>query len=120
MHLASPALVLAVQDMDASREFAEKHLGFTVAASADFFVALGHEEHDLRLIFGPLPEGTEPEQFRAMQVGFLVQGIDQHWERLKDQVTIGDPIQTMEGFGERFFQVVDPNGVVYRLIEFVS
>jgi uncharacterized glyoxalase superfamily protein PhnB len=35
-------------------------------------------------------------------------------------VTIGDPIQTMEGFGERFFQVIDPNGVVYRLVELVS
>lgn len=122
MKLASPALVLAVPDMGASQRFLEAHLGFTVAAAGDDFTALGHDDHDLRIIVGPLPEGGEPTLFENTQVGFIVEGIDEHWDRLKDAVTVADPIQTIDlgSFKERFFRVVDPNGVSFRLLQFVD
>lgn len=122
MQLASPALVLAVPDMNASQVFLETHLGYEVAASGEDFTALAHKDHDLRIIVSPLIDGASPSDFSNTQVGFVVTGIDEQWERLKDAVRIGDPIQTIDlgAFKERYFQVIDPNGITYRLLELVS
>ncbi|MGI5442955.1 VOC family protein [Streptomyces shenzhenensis] len=122
MNLASPALVFDVQDMNASRDFAHQHLGFKVTASEDSFTVLEHEDHGLRLIFRPLDQDTRPADFRQLQVGFLVTDVDDHWTRLKDQAAIGEPIQTLTlpTFKERYFQIIDPNAVVYRLMAFVD
>lgn len=119
MKLSSPAIVLDVPDTDASRDFLQEHLGFEVTAAGDGFTALGHENHDLRIIVRPLAAGQAPQDMRQLQIGFLVSGIDSHWADLKDRVTITDPIQTLQKIGERSFQIADGNGVSYRLIQFV-
>ncbi|MET7319630.1 VOC family protein [Streptomyces sp. NPDC005549] len=122
MNLASPALVFDVPDMQTSSDFAQKHLGFQVTAASNTFTVLEHEDHGLRLIFGPLAADAAPTNFRQLQVGFLVTDVNDHWERLKDQVTVGDPVQTLTlpTFREGYFQIADPNGVVYRLMAFVD
>ena len=120
MHLSSPAAVFDVAAPDATRDFLTTHLGFEVAASGEGFIALGHDDVDMRGIVRALPEATAPAEYRHLFVGFLVTGIDEHWERLKDAVTVTDPIQTVEAIGERSFEIADANGIPYRLIEYIS
>lgn len=119
MRLTSPALVLDVADMASSRNFLHQHLAFRVAAAADDFTVLDHEDHGLRLIFRSA-HFTARAGLERLQVGFLVTGIDGHWARLKDHVTVEEPIQTLTALNERYFKIRDPNGVAYRLVEFVS
>lgn len=120
MHLSSPATVFDVADPDATRDFLQKHLGFTVSAAGEGLIALGHDDIDMRVIVRALPGGTAPAEYRHLFVGFLVTGIDEHWDRLKDAVTVTDPIQTVEAIGERSFEIADANGIPYRLIEYIN
>ena len=51
---------------------------------------------------------------------FEVEDIDAEYERLRGEgVVMTTPIETEE-WGERFFQVTDPNGVVIQLVQWVS
>ena len=51
---------------------------------------------------------------------FVVDGIDEEYARLqREGVPITTPIQT-EDWGERFFQVTDPNGVVIQLVQWMT
>ena len=53
-------------------------------------------------------------------MAFVVDAIDEEYERIRDAgVPITTPIQT-EPWGERFFQVTDPNGVVLQLVQWVE
>lgn len=50
----------------------------------------------------------------------VVDGIDAEWERLQGNgLTFPTPIET-EPWGERFFQVLDPNGIIIQLVEWVD
>jgi catechol 2,3-dioxygenase-like lactoylglutathione lyase family enzyme len=119
MHLNSPAIVLDVPDMAASRDFLQKHLGFEIAAAGDGFAALGHPDHGMRIIFRPMAPGLAGADGKHVQIGFLVTDIDAHWAALKDQVIVSDPVHTDGATRERSFQMMDGNGILYRLIEFV-
>jgi len=50
----------------------------------------------------------------------VVEDIDREYARLQEEgVAITTPLQT-EPWGERFFQVTDPNGVVLQLVQWVT
>lgn len=50
---------------------------------------------------------------------FTVEDIDGDYARLRDAgVEIVTPIET-EPWGERYFQMADPNGVVFQLVQWV-
>jgi len=52
----------------------------------------------------------------GLLVVFVVEDVDAEHDRLLAQgVTITTPIET-EDWGERYFQVTDPNGVVFQLV----
>ena len=53
-------------------------------------------------------------------VSLNVDDIDDQCERLREEwVDIATPTET-EPWGERFFQMQDPNGLVYQLVQWVS
>lgn len=118
MTLQNPAVVLFVPDLIATRDFVTEHLGYTVGASSDWFIELKHPDHDMRIIVNASTAGASPD-LTALQLGFIVDGVAALWESLRDRVEVVEPIQTMD-MGERFFLVKDPNGVLYRLIEWVN
>ena len=125
MQYTGSAISLNVRDVAASAEFARTHLGFEEAMAADGFASLSHPEVGFNLIY--LAVGLET--FRpssaagpadGLLVVFTVEGIDDAYERLRDAgVEIVTPIET-EPWGERFFQMQDPNGLVYQLVQWVS
>ncbi len=126
MHITASALSLNVEDEKASAEFAKIHLGFTEDMAADGFVSLSRGDAGMNLIF--LRAGLEsfqPARLRdrtadGLLVVFVVDDVDGEHRRLqREGVPITTPIQT-EPWGERFFQVTDPNGVVIQLVQWVE
>lgn len=119
------AISLNVNDVQASATWATKHLGFNEAMSAEGFCSLQHPDAGVNLIFLKvgLPTFKPASAARhadGLLVVFTVDDIDVQYERLRAEgVTIVTPIET-EPWGERYFQMTDPNGVVYQLVQWVS
>ncbi|MGW7101403.1 VOC family protein [Streptomyces sp. NPDC054838] len=127
MRVTTTTLSLTVADVDASREFLCAHLGYQVATAADGFASLARPEDDAAADVVLLRRGNEvlpPEQRDRQASGLIlaltVTGIEAEERRLRDA---GAPI-TMplreEPWGERLFQLTDPNGIVVQLVEWAA
>jgi uncharacterized glyoxalase superfamily protein PhnB len=125
LKITASAISLNVDDLTASASFIKQHFGFSEDMSADGFVSLSRQDAGFNLIF--LKTGLEtfkPIQMRGrvdgLLVVFVVDDIDSEYARLQaEDVTITTPIET-EPWGERFFQVTDPNGVVIQLVQWMT
>ncbi|MEU2005616.1 VOC family protein [Rhodococcus sp. NPDC019627] len=125
MKVTASALSLNVADPTASADFAKTHLGFVEDMAADGFVSLKREDVGFSLVF--LRTGLEtfkPAHIagaagQGLLIALVVDGIDTEYERLQAEgVPIVTPIET-EPWGERYFQMSDPNGVIIQLVEWV-
>ncbi|MGO1318298.1 MAG: VOC family protein [Cellulomonadaceae bacterium] len=125
MHVTSSAISLNVPDVDAGATWAHRHLGFTEEMGADGFRSLAHPEADFHLIylrtglptFKPARAAGHAD---GLLVVFTVPDIDAQYDRLRSEgVEIVTPIET-EAWGERYFQMVDPNGVVFQLVQWMT
>ena len=123
--ITASAISLNVADPAASAAFAERHLGFREEMSADGFVSLSREDAGFNLIY--LRTGLEtfkPESLRGrsadgLLIVFVVDDVDGECARLeREGVAITTPLETEE-WGERYFQVTDPNGVVVQFVQWV-
>ncbi|MFZ2528500.1 MAG: VOC family protein [Rhodococcus sp. (in: high G+C Gram-positive bacteria)] len=126
MQITGSALSLNVADVEASADFATNHLGFTRAMAADGFVSLTREDVGFNLIFLRTGLGTfKPASHdgaagQGTLVAFVVDDIDAEYDRLRDEgVSIVTPIET-EPWGERYFQMLDPNGIVIQLVQWLD
>ena len=126
MQITRSAISLNVSDVDASSLFLKEHFGFTEEMAADGFVSLLRPDAGFNVIF--LRTGLEtfkPVHMRGraadgLLVVFVVTDIDAEYERLqREGVSILTPIETEE-WGERYFQVADPNGIVIQLVQWVA
>jgi predicted enzyme related to lactoylglutathione lyase len=126
MRITASAISLNVDDPTASAEFLKRHFGFAEEMAADGFVSLAREDAGFNLIF--LRTGLasfKPERLRGHRVDgllvvFVVDDVDGEYARLKSNgVAITTPIQT-EPWGERYFQVTDPNDVTIQLVQWVT
>jgi catechol 2,3-dioxygenase-like lactoylglutathione lyase family enzyme len=125
VQITASALSLNVDDPVASATFAKQHLGFTEDMAEDGFVSLSRQDAGFNLIY--LRTGLEsfkPASMRGRQadgllVVFVVDNIDDEYAQLQQEdVQITTPIQT-EPWGERFFQVTDPNGIVIQFVQWM-
>ncbi len=125
MRITASAISLNVEDPASSADFAKRHLGFVEDMADAGFVSLSRQDAGFNLIY--LRTGLEtfkPESMRGnnadgLLVVFVVDNIDEEYARLqREGVRITTPIQT-EPWGERFFQVTDPNGVVIQLVQWM-
>ncbi|MVA76753.1 glyoxalase [Auraticoccus sp. F435] len=124
MHITGSAISLNVTDVRASAEWVQEHLGFTVAMEADGFCSLSHPDAGFNLIYLRTGLPTfKPESQAGHATGLLVAltvaDVDAEYARLREEgVTVVTPVET-EPWGERYFQMSDPNGVVYQLVQWV-
>jgi catechol 2,3-dioxygenase-like lactoylglutathione lyase family enzyme len=125
MTITASAVSLNVADPPASAAFAERHLGFSEDMSADGFVSLSRADAGFNLIF--LRTGLEsfkPESMRGhdadgLLIAFVVDDVDAECARLEAEgAAITTPLET-EPWGERYFQITDPNGVVVQFVQWV-
>ncbi|MFG3498878.1 VOC family protein [Streptomyces sp. NPDC047928] len=125
MQVTTATLSLTVADVDASRDFFCTHLGYQVAMADDGFASLtrGDAAHDIVLLrrgMEVLPPEQRDQRAAGLIVAFTVTGLDAEERRLREA---GAPI-TMplreEPWGERLFQMTDPNGIVVQLVEWTT
>jgi uncharacterized glyoxalase superfamily protein PhnB len=126
MSITASAVSLNVADPVASAAFAERHLGFREDMSADGFVSLSHADAGFNLIFLKTGLATfKPESMRGhaadgLLIAFVVDDVDDECARLAGEgVAITTPLET-EPWGERYFQVTDPNGVVIQFVQWMT
>ncbi|WP_433529839.1 VOC family protein [Micromonospora sp. CA-263727] len=125
MNITASAISLNVEDVSASAAFVQRHFGFREEMAADGFVSLTRDGVGFNLVFLRIGLATlQPASLLAQRaegviVAFVVDDVDAEYARIKDAgVPITTPIQT-EPWGERFFQVTDPNGVILQLVQWV-
>jgi catechol 2,3-dioxygenase-like lactoylglutathione lyase family enzyme len=125
MKIVSSAISLNVADVEASAAFLSEHFGFRTEMAQPGFVSLRHEDAGFNVIFLQvgLPSFQPASHAAAAGPGlllvFVVDDIDGEWERLRSRVPVATPVQT-EPWGERFFQVLDPNGIVIQLVQWLD
>lgn len=126
MKITASAISLNVVDVTASAEFAKAHFGFTEDMAADGFVSLSRADAGFNLIFlrtglaSFMPERLRGRPADGLLVVFVVDDIDGEYRRLQGEgVPITTPIET-EAWGERYFQVTDPNGITIQLVQWIS
>ena len=126
MKITASALSLNVADEQASARFARDHLGFVEEMANDGFVSLSRPDAGFNLIFLRIGlKSFKPDHLRGhaadgLLVVIVVDDIDAEYARLQAAgVPITTPIET-EPWGERYFQMSDPNGVVIQLVQWMT
>lgn len=125
MRITGSAISLNVADVQASARWVATHLGFTEAMSAEGFSSLTHPDSGLNVIFltTGLPSfkpASAAGHADGLLVVFVVDDVDAEYERLRAEgVAVVTPIET-EPWGERYFQLADPNGVIFQLVQWVT
>ena len=126
MQITASALSLNVADVSASVSFAEANLGFVRQMEADGFASLGRDDAGLNLIFLEVglstfkPTALAGHHADGLLVVFVLDDVDAYYEELTTRdVPITTAIET-EPWGERYFQVTDPNGVVYQFVQWIE
>ncbi|MFX0591699.1 VOC family protein [Melissospora conviva] len=126
MQITGAAISINVADPAASAAFVTRHFGFTEVMSADGFVSLAHKDLGFNLVYlrtglaSLQPESLKQQSVAGLLVAFEVADIAAEYDRLRnDGVEITTELQT-EPWGERFFQVTDPNGVILQLVQWMG
>ncbi|EYF00809.1 VOC family protein [Chondromyces apiculatus] len=125
MRITASAVSLTVDDVAASSKFLVAHFGFREQMAAEGFASLGRDDAAMNVIFmqrgiAVLPEGFRDQHAAGVIVAFVVTDLAAEEARLRSEgVTITMPLRE-EPWGERLFQVQDPNGVTIELVEWVT
>lgn len=125
MTISSFTVSLTVQDVPASSQFLVDHFGFVEKMAADGFASLQHEASGTNVVYlrtgiEVLPEGFRHQHAAGVILAFTAPDIEAESRRLQQEgVPLTLPLRT-EAWGEKLFQVTDPNGVVIELVEWVT
>jgi len=126
MQITASAISLNVEDPRASADFLTEHFGFQEQMAAEGFVSLSRPDAGFNLVYLKLgletfkPAALAGRPADGLLLVFEVGDIDAEYERLlRAGVEMTTPIET-EDWGERFFQVTDPCGIVVQLVQWVS
>jgi uncharacterized glyoxalase superfamily protein PhnB len=125
MRIKSSAISLAVADVTLSGKFLREHLGFEEKFSADGFAYMVHPDAGVDIVFlrigmEVLPENMHNQKAAGIIVAFVVDDVEAEERRLRNNgVIITLPLQE-DPWGERLFQVEDPNAVTYQMVQWVK
>ena len=125
MQITVSTVSITVDDVTASRRFFTTHLGYKEIAAADGFASLTRGDAAVDIVLlrrgtEVLPAGRRDRHAAGLVLAFTVTGIEGEERRLRERgVTITVPLRK-EPWGERLFQVTDPNGIVVRFVEWVA
>ena len=122
MKITSAAVALNVDDVPASSAFLTEHFGFREEMAADGFASLARDDSGMHVIFlrrglETLPADQRDDRAQGLILAFDVEDLEGELARLEAEgVAITMPL-TEEEWGERAFQVRDPNGVIVQLVD---
>jgi uncharacterized glyoxalase superfamily protein PhnB len=122
VRITSSAVSLNVDNVAASSAFLVEHFGFHEELAADGFASLTRDDAGMNVIFlrrglPTLPADQRDDHAAGLILAFVVEDLEGELARLAAEgVTITMPLTTEE-WGERAFQVRDPNGVIVQLVD---
>ncbi|SFS79353.1 VOC family protein [Saccharopolyspora flava] len=122
MKINATAVSLTVEDVAASSAFLVEHFGFREDMAADGFASLTRDDAGINVVFlrrglESLPADQRDDHARGLILAFVVDDLEGELARLEGEgVAITMPL-TAEEWGERAFQVRDPNGVIVQLVD---
>ncbi|MET7273195.1 MULTISPECIES: VOC family protein [Streptomyces] len=125
MQITASTVSLTVDDLAASQRFFTTHLGYTEQAAAEGFASLSRDDAAVDIVLlargnEVLPAGQRDQRAAGLILAFTGTGIDLEEKRLRAEgVEITMPLRE-EPWGERLFQVTDPNGVIVQFVEWVA
>jgi uncharacterized glyoxalase superfamily protein PhnB len=125
VQITASAVSLNVEDVAASSAFLTEHLGFRQERAADGFAALARQDTGMNVVFlrrglEILPADQRDKHATGLILAFVVEDLDGELARLRAEgVAITMPL-TVEAWGERAFQVTDPNGVIVQLMDWAA
>ncbi|SCL62039.1 Uncharacterized conserved protein PhnB, glyoxalase superfamily [Micromonospora citrea] len=125
MNITATTVSLTVDDVIASRDFLVTHLGYQEKAAADGFASLSRGEAAVDVVLlrrgiEVLPEDQRDQRASGLILAFTVSDLAGVLSRLESEgVAVTMPLRE-EPWGERLFQVTDPNGVVIQFVEWVT
>jgi uncharacterized glyoxalase superfamily protein PhnB len=120
--VSSSAVSLNVDDVGASSRFLQEHFGFREEMAAAGFASLARDDVGMNVVFlrrglPTLPDDQRDVHAAGLILAFVVDDLEGELARLRGEgVTITMPL-TAEEWGERAFQVRDPNGVIVQLVD---
>jgi uncharacterized glyoxalase superfamily protein PhnB len=120
--ITASAVSLNVDDVPASSVFLARHFGFREEMAADGFASLSRDDAGMNVVFlrrglPTLPADQRDDHAAGLILAFVVEDLEGELARLEAEgVTITMPLTTEE-WGERAFQVRDPNGVIIQLVD---
>jgi uncharacterized glyoxalase superfamily protein PhnB len=120
--ITATAVSLNVDDVRASSEFLSEHFGFEEQMAADGFASLTRPDAGMNIVFlrrglATLPADQRDDRAQGLILAFDVEDLEGELARLQAEgVEITMPL-TEEEWGERAFQVCDPNGVIVQLLD---
>lgn len=126
MNITASVVSLNVPDPVASAKFLVDHFGFHEDMSADGFVSLSRPDATPNVVYLRTglptfkPTRIAGNAGQGTLLAFAVDDIDAEYDRIQHEgAPIETPIET-EPWGERYFQTVDPNGIVIQLVQWVT
>ncbi len=122
MKISSSAVSLNVEDVAASSAFLVKHFGFQEDMAADGFASLSRRDAGMNIVFlrrglPTLPADQRDDHAAGLILAFVVDDLEGELARLQGEGVIITMPLTEEEWGERAFQVRDPNGVIVQLVD---
>ncbi|MEU8527363.1 MULTISPECIES: VOC family protein [Streptomyces] len=125
MQITASTVSLTVDDVAASRQFFTTHLGYTEQAAAEGFASLSRDDAAVDIVLlargiEVLPADQRDQHASGLILAFTGTDIEKEAKRLSAEgVEITMPLRE-EPWGERLFQITDPNGVVVQFVEWVA
>jgi predicted enzyme related to lactoylglutathione lyase len=120
--ITGSAVSLNVDDVAASAAFLTGHFGFSEEMAAADFVSLTRADAGMNVIYlrrglASLPDDQRDDHADGVILAFVVDNLEAELARLETEgVAITMPLRE-EPWGERAFQVTDPNGVIVQLVD---
>ncbi|MCX4906430.1 VOC family protein [Streptomyces sp. NBC_00878] len=125
MQITTSTVSLTVDDVAASQQFFTTHLGYTEQAAADGFASLARQDAAVDIVLLArghqiLPADQRDQHASGLILAFTTTGIQDEEKRLHAEgVDITMPLRE-EPWGERLFQITDPNGVIVQFVEWAA
>jgi uncharacterized glyoxalase superfamily protein PhnB len=122
MKITASAISLNVDDVAASSAFLVDHFGFAPIMAADGFASLTREDAGMNVIYlrrglETLPADQRHTHAAGLILVFVVENLEGELARLQAEGVAITMDLTEEEWGERAFQVTDPNGVIVQLVD---
>ena len=122
MKITASGVALTVDDVPASTAFLVDHFGFQIEMSADGFASLTRDDCGMHVAFlrrglSTLPDDQRNDHASGVILALTVDDLEGELARVQAEgVAITMPL-TSEEWGERAFQVRDPNGMIVQLVD---